>query len=85
MLSNGESVINARSTAMFGPLLSGLNQAGGGIAFNPAQGGAREGFEYLAAAVASGMKHAKLSVAVDEVKRVEDRVGHINEVSTIGG
>ena len=84
MLSNGESVINARSTAMFGPLLSGLNQAGGGIAFNPAQGGAREGFEYLAAAVASGMKHAKLSVAVDEVKRVEDRVGHINEVSTIG-
>lgn len=85
MLSNGESVINARSTAMFGPLLSGLNQAGGGIAFNPAQGGAREGFEYLAAAVASGMKHAKLSVAVDEVKRVEDRVDHINEVSTIGG
>lgn len=85
MLSNGESVINARSTAMFGPLLSGLNQAGGGIAFNPAQDGAREGFEYLAAAVASGMKHAKLSVAVDEVKRVEDRVGHINEVSTIGG
>lgn len=84
MLSNGESVINARSTAMFGPLLSGLNQAGGGIAFNPAQGGSREGYAFLAGAVADGMKSAKLSVAVDEIKRVEDRVNHIKDISTIG-
>jgi len=33
MLSNGESVINARSTAMFTPLLSAINQAGGGRGF----------------------------------------------------
>lgn len=33
-LSNGESVINAKSTAMFAPLLSAINQAGGGRAFN---------------------------------------------------
>ena len=33
MLSNGESVINAQSTAMFTPLLSAINQAGGGVAF----------------------------------------------------
>lgn len=33
MLSNGESVINANSTAMFGPLLSAINQVGGGAAF----------------------------------------------------
>jgi len=33
-LSNGESVINARSTQMFAPLLSAINQAGGGVAFN---------------------------------------------------
>lgn len=33
MLSNGESVINARSTAMYAPLLSQINQAGGGRAF----------------------------------------------------
>lgn len=84
-LSNGESVINARSTAMFGPLLSSLNQAGGGIAFNPAAGGSREGFDFLAAAVASGMKHAQIHVAVDEVKQVQDRVEHIKAVSTIGG
>ena len=37
MLSNGESVINAASTAMFSPLLSTINQIGGGRQF--AQGG----------------------------------------------
>lgn len=32
-VSNGESIINARSTRMFGPLLSAINQAGGGRKF----------------------------------------------------
>jgi hypothetical protein len=32
-LSRGESVINAKSTAMFKPLLSAINQAGGGVGF----------------------------------------------------
>lgn len=32
-LSNGETVINARSSEMFAPLLSALNVAGGGVAF----------------------------------------------------
>lgn len=31
LLSDGESIINARSTAMFGGLLSDINQAGGGV------------------------------------------------------
>ncbi|RKR83300.1 hypothetical protein BDD43_3505 [Mucilaginibacter gracilis] len=33
-LSHGESIVNARSTAMFGPLLSALNVAGGGRPFD---------------------------------------------------
>lgn len=33
MLSNGESVINAQSTSMFRPLLSSINQIGGGRRF----------------------------------------------------
>ena len=82
-LSNGESVMNARSTAMFGPLLSSLNQAGGGVAFNPAAGGQREGYEFLAAAVAEGMKHADIRVAVDEIAQVQDRVDTIRDISTI--
>lgn len=82
-LSNGESVINARSTAMFGPLLSSLNQAGGGVAFNPAKSGSREGYTYLASAVAAGVKAAGISVAVDEIKRVETRVADIKELSVL--
>lgn len=34
MLSNGESVINARSTAMFAPVLDTINQLGGGASFD---------------------------------------------------
>lgn len=34
MLSNGESVITAESTRMFAPLLSAINQAGGGVPFS---------------------------------------------------
>ncbi len=82
-LSNGESVINARSTSMFGPLLSSLNQAGGGVAFNPATGGQRDGYEFLASAVAAGMKTVNLHVGVDEITKVQDRVKKINDVSTI--
>lgn len=82
-LSNGESVINARSTSMFGPLLSSLNQAGGGVAFNPATGGQREGYEFLAAAVASGMKSVQIRMGLDEITRVQDRVNTLNEISTI--
>ena len=82
-LSNGESVMNAKTTSMFGPLLSSLNQAGGGIAFNPGLSGQREGYEFLASAVAAGMKHVTLRVGVDEVTRVQDRVTDIQELSTI--
>jgi hypothetical protein len=39
-LSNGESVINARSTQMFAPILSAINQAGGGVAFSAVGSGA---------------------------------------------
>ena len=82
-LSNGESVMNARTTSMFGPLLSSLNQAGGGIAFNPGLSGQREGYEFLASAVAAGMKRVNLHVGVDEVTRVQNRVTTIQEISTI--
>lgn len=83
-LSNGESVINARSTAMFGPLLSSLNQAGGGVAFNPVSSGQREGYEFLAAAVASGMKSVDIRVAVDDIAKAQDNVNYIKAVSTLG-
>lgn len=46
-LSNGESVINARSTALYAPLLSAINEAGGGRPLSPgfamATGGIAQG------------------------------------------
>jgi hypothetical protein len=39
MLSDGESVINAKSTAAFAPLLSAINQAGGGVPIYGKQAG----------------------------------------------
>lgn len=81
-LSNGESVINARSTAMFGPLLSALNQAGGGVAFN-AGGGQRDGYSYLAAAVAEGLKSVQIRVGVDEITTTQHQVETLESISTI--
>jgi hypothetical protein len=45
MLSNGESVINAQSTSMFKPLLSSINQIGGGRRF--ADGGMAMNFNSI--------------------------------------
>ena len=54
-LSNGESVLNANSTSMFTPLLSALNQAGGGVGFGGAQvSNQLAGEEMLARAFAKG-------------------------------
>lgn len=84
-LSNGESVMTARTTSMFGPLLSSLNQAGGGVAFTPDGAGSRDGYEFLAAAVAAGMKSADIRVAVDDINAAQDNVNYIKAVSNIGG
>jgi hypothetical protein len=84
MLSNGESVMNARSTAMFAPLLSSINQAGGGVSFNPAASSGQEGFSYLAGAVAAGMKSVDIRVGVDEITKKTDSVKHIKTMATLG-
>lgn len=79
-LSNGESVINARSTSMFAPILSALNEAGGGKAFNGAGGSA--GFDYMASAVAAGMASADIYVSVEEIDRVGTRMNRIRGIAT---
>ena len=79
-LSNGESVINARSTSMFAPILSALNEAGGGKAFNGAGGSA--GFDYMASAVAAGMASADIYVSVEEIDRVGTRMSRIKGIAT---
>jgi hypothetical protein len=54
-VSNGESIINANSTSMFTPLLSALNQAGGGVGFGLQDvSNSVQGEEMLARAFAKG-------------------------------
>lgn len=82
--SNGESVMTAAATSMFSPALSALNQLGGGVPIvvqSPAQ---QQGEEFLAAAVAKGMRLApRPVVAVDEINRVQKRVDVIERIGGI--
>ena len=55
-VSNGESIMNANTTAMFGGLLSSLNQLGGGVPIQVAQTAQSvRGEDMLARAVARGV------------------------------
>lgn len=56
-LSNGESVMTARATSMFAPLLSSFNQMGGGVPINVTQTSSQAlGEDMLARAVAKGVQ-----------------------------
>ena len=86
MLSNGESVMTARATDMFAPLLSTLNQAGGGvpIAMNDAAS-AMAGRDYIA-----GMLEQSLAampnpvVSVEEINTVQSRVTALETLRNAG-
>ena len=71
-LSKGESVINARSTRMFKPLLSAINEAGGGRAFANSEGvgGATAGV-------------VKAFVVADDMTKQQDKLTKIRRKATI--
>lgn len=71
-LSNGESVINARSTSMFKPLLSALNEAGGGRAFAGSDG---------VGGVTTGV--VKAFVVADDMTKEQDKLTKIRRKATI--
>ena len=75
-LSKGESVINAKSTRMFKPLLSSINQAGGGVAF--ADGGT---LDTGSAGLTTGI--VKAYVVADEMTNEQDRLTNIRRKATI--
>ena len=83
-LSNGEAVIAAAPTAMFAPILSALNQLGGGapiIVQSPQQ---QIGEDFLASAVAKGMALApRPIVSVEEINNVDRRVDVIENLGTL--
>ena len=71
-LSKGESVINARSTRMFKPLLSAINEAGGGRSFatNEGVGGTTMGV-------------VKAFVVADDMTKQQDKMSKIRRKATI--
>lgn len=83
-LSNGESVMTARATSMFSPILSAFNQLGGGVPIVVNGGGSQIGEDMLAAAVAKGMMMApRPIVSVEEITSKQSRVETIERIARI--
>lgn len=82
-LSNGESVMTARATQMFSPLLSVMNQMGGGVGI-PNQQGSGIGVAMLAEAVAMGVQAMpRPVVSVEEIRSVGHRVDVLDSLGEI--
>ena len=81
-LSNGESVMTASATALFSPLLSALNQLGGGVPIVSSGMQAQLGEDMLASAIAKGYAMAPSPVvSVKEITDVGNRVRVIEELA----
>jgi hypothetical protein len=83
-LSNGESVMTAKATSMFSPILSAFNQLGGGVPIVANNGGSNIGMDMLAAAVARGYQMAPQPVvSVEEINRTQRRVQTIENIGRL--
>lgn len=84
-LSNGESVMTARSTRMFAPILSAFNTMGGGVPIQATQSAEQAiGEDMLARAVAKGVQSMPNPiVSVEEINSVGNRVQVIENIGTI--
>lgn len=84
-LSNGESVMNANTTAMFGGLLSSLNQLGGGVPIQVQQTATSvRGEDMLARAVARGVAMLPAPVvSVEDINRGQRQVEVLNQRATL--
>ena len=84
-VSNGESVMNANTTAMFSGLLSSLNQLGGGVPIQATQTASSvRGEDMLARAVAKGVAMLPAPVvSVEDINRGQRQVQVMNERATL--
>lgn len=80
-VSNGESIMNANTTAMFGGLLSSLNQLGGGVPIQVQQTATSvRGEDMLARAVARGVAMLPAPVvSVEDINKGQRQVKVIND------
>lgn len=84
-VSNGESIMNANTTAMFSGLLSSLNQLGGGVPIQAQQTALSvRGEDMLARAVARGVAMLPAPVvSVEDINRGQRQVEVMNERATL--
>lgn len=84
-VSNGESIMNANTTAMFGGLLSSLNQLGGGAPIQVQQTAATvNGEDMLARAFARGVAMLPAPVvSVEDINRGQRQVIVMNDRATL--
>lgn len=83
-LSDGESVMTAKATSMFSPILSAFNQLGGGVPIVVSGNQSNIGIDMLAAAVAKGYSMApRPVVSVEDINKTQRRVKTIESLATI--
>lgn len=84
-LSNGESVLTARATEMFSPILSSFNMMGGGVPINVFSTSSQTiGEDMLARAVAKGVQMMpRPVVSVEEIKSVSNRVEVLENLGSL--
>lgn len=83
-LSNGESVMTARATEMFAPILSSFNVMGGGVPINVTQASNQTlGEDMLARAVAKGVRDMRPVVSVEEITSVANRVEVLENLGNV--
>lgn len=84
MLSNGESVMTAQATSAFAPILSTLNQMGGGVPIQATNIGTQQmGEEMLARAVARGVAQLRPVVSVEEFRNVSNNVDVVESLAEL--
>lgn len=81
MLSNGESVMTAQATSLYGPILSAMNESVGGAPIGPRSGGAIIDYNYLINGIAVAMQGVRPVVSVQEINDVNARVGVIESIT----
>lgn len=85
MLSNGESVLTARATSMFSPMLSAFNQLGGGVPISTSYVSAQVmGEEMLGRAFAKAVQQMPSPVvSVEEINNTSNRVKVLEEYRSL--
>lgn len=85
MISNGESVMNAKATKMFAPMLEAMNAIGNGVTLPPSVNYQQSAMtvDMMGEAFASAVKDIRPVVSVEEISDSQKRVSIIQSLDTL--